>query len=1016
MYSFRLNNTQNVTCNLYCANRNNGPSYISAFGPIGLMELIAKNINSRPTIINNRMFPVDGGKFKVITNRVPNSDYIHMVAYKEDFIHKDPAGNETIYGHIFYCKENELYLNKEEGYDEEFLSLFYDKLYKLSPLPVLKDWSSYLVDRMIGNRMIWRDEEESDGVPYVLNSYMFRIRVSDLQRFISEGLETNAIFIDKDNNGTSEIMSELTSLDLYLEHFSEQLAKRIQDSFVPYFVHGDSYDKKLNDLVDYGDYFGRLKLYDAQKSVAQAVSNSLDKNKRVFIIGEQGVGKTSISISTTLLHNKDKKFMTNVIMCPGHLVEKWKREVERLAPLSEAIIIDSFEKLLEVTPKIKDKKRKNHLWLVMSKESAKFGYQKRPAAIWREISPERGEPVGCYCCPECGQPLFEWKFRGTGSRRRKYKSYFGKTAFEKESVANHHCIDESYYTDKNGEGKKKECSCHLWQALTKWEAPCEYPHREESWVKLGKVGWIEKRFIKSEYDRLSSLDKMEKEDVPRFEAYYEYLEGEKFNQIAPKKYSLGKYIRRFFKGYIDYALMDEIHELKGKDSLQGNAFGSLISTAKRSICFTGTLLNGYATGIFYILFRAFPGMMKKAGFTFDNKGETEFMRQFGVYKQTSTHRWHNRLDGQIGGIKIKQLPGVSPIVFTNFLLENAAFISLEDIGAGLPGYEEIPIPVNMDTELANAYRLLQPRLGNIMGGGRGRGFKTMGQMLVAMSAYPDQPYDQPPIVHPDTGQTVLSLPDLNRDIVRNKELKLIELVERAREAGEKVLVYYSWTNRTEVGDKLPRMLEERGIKAANLTTSVSNRNREAWIKKELDNGLEVLFCNPSLVETGLDLLDFTTIIYYQVGYNLFTMRQSSRRSWRLSQTKDVKVYFLYYKDTIQEMTISLMATKLQAAMAIEGKFSEEGLNAMSNNEDLLTQIANNVVEGMSQSVDIDVFSKGKINSTQIKEENKTRLIDSPPPKPIQTLLERKKKEKTKLRFVTQTDEDSLSLSSVLAAI
>ena len=116
------------------------------------------------------------------------------------------------------------------------------------------------------------------------------------------------------------------------------------------------------------------------------------------------------------------------------------------------------------------------------------------------------------------------------------------------------------------------------------------------------------------------------------------------------------------------------------------------------------------------------------------------------------------------------------------------------------------------------------------------------------------------------------------------------------------------------------------------------------------------------------------------------------------------------------MTISLMATKLQAAMAIEGKFSEEGLNAMSNNEDLLTQIANNVVEGMSQSVDVDVFSKGKINSTQIKEENKIRLIDSPPPKPIQTLLERKKKEKTKLRFVTQTDEDSLSLSSVLAAM
>ena len=99
-------------------------------------------------------------------------------------------------------------------------------------------------------------------------------------------------------------------------------------------------------------------------------------------------------------------------------------------------------------------------------------------------------------------------------------------------------------------------------------------------------------------------------------------------------------------------------------------------------------------------------------------------------------------------------------------------------------------------------------------------------------------------------------------------------------------------------------------------------------------------------ETGLDLLDFTTIIYYQIGYNLFTLRQSSRRSWRLSQDKDVKVYFMYYRNTVQELALSLMATKLQAAMAIEGKFSEDGLNAMSNNEDILTQLAASVADGI----------------------------------------------------------------------
>jgi hypothetical protein len=89
------------------------------------------------------------------------------------------------------------------------------------------------------------------------------------------------------------------------------------------------------------------------------------------------------------------------------------------------------------------------------------------------------------------------------------------------------------------------------------------------------------------------------------------------------------------------------------------------------------------------------------------------------------------------------------------------------------------------------------------------------------------------------------------------------------------------------------------------------------------------------------------------------MRQASRRSWRLSQTKDVEVYFLYYKDTIQEQAIALMATKLQAAQTLEGNFSEEGLKAMSQNDDMLTQMANNVVNDIKTVVDLDAFKSAR---------------------------------------------------------
>ncbi len=44
----------------------------------------------------------------------------------------------------------------------------------------------------------------------------------------------------------------------------------------------------------------------------------------------------------------------------------------------------------------------------------------------------------------------------------------------------------------------------------------------------------------------------------------------------------------------------------------------------------------------------------------------------------------------------------------------------------------------------------------------------------------------------------------------------------------------------------------------------------------------------------------------------------------------------YYRDTMQHKAIKLMASKLAVAGIIEGSFSEEGLAAMSECEDMTT--------------------------------------------------------------------------------
>lgn len=380
----------------------------------------------------------------------------------------------------------------------------------------------------------------------------------------------------------------------------------------------------------------------------------------------------------------------------------------------------------------------------------------------------------------------------------------------------------------------------------------------------------------------------------------------------------------------------------------------IAGAAKYFIGLTGTLLNGYADGLFYILYRTVPQLMKSEDLNYTDEGE--FMRQYGVVKKINRYGFRNgEISNKLSSSE-KPLPGVSPLVFTKFLLENGVFLSLSDMDGGLPAYEEIPITIPMDQELADAYETLSNNLKIACSFRRdgGIGAKAMGSLLQTLSVYPDMPYNQPEVLDPDTGDVLVTPPQLQPGL-RNKEQALLDLIKEKTSNGEKVLVYYEWTNKTDVAQKINNMLKEEGIVSTVMTSSIAAEEREEWIEKQLDKGLQVLICNPKLVETGLDLLAFTNIVFYQIGYNIFTMRQASRRSWRLSQTEDIKVYFITYENTIQHQALSLMATKLQASMAIEGKFSEEGLRAMSNNEDLLTQIANSVVEGIKDTVQVQTF-------------------------------------------------------------
>ncbi len=109
--------------------------------------------------------------------------------------------------------------------------------------------------------------------------------------------------------------------------------------------------------------------------------------------------------------------------------------------------------------------------------------------------------------------------------------------------------------------------------------------------------------------------------------------------------------------------------------------------------------------------------------------------------------------------------------------------------------------------------------------------------------------------------------------------------------------------------------------------------REDWILDQVDRGVDVLITNPELVKTGLDLLDFPTIAFLQTGYNVYTLQQAARRSWRIGQKQPVRVVFLGYAESSQVTCLRLMAKKIAVSQSTSGDVPESGLNSLNQDGD-----------------------------------------------------------------------------------
>lgn len=813
---------------------------------------------------------------------------------------------------IIFCPEN----------DRDRL---FEEVDRKTSVPLIPEFRDYMLDELECRGILKRLQVIS--LKEKLDAWALYCRQDDsnIISVVEDGLKSGAISIPG-TVSNPDGFDGVENVTGYLNTFGVTVAERIRGQFQPLFdPASEPLSPEILAVNDYIRAHAGYSLYDAQLAVAEAVKRQLQKHKCGFIVAECGSGKTKIGATAMAAvyalraeqagRGRQKTF--NVILCPSHVANKWAREISETLPDTAGVVVCSNNELDRLYDLYE--KGDKSIYAIISKEKARDGFMKRPAVIWNRYKK-------AYVCPDCLEPIVA-PFTEDGIR---YMGQVNQFFFRTENRKNHKCGN---------------CGSPLW-------APVNPGHTSE-WVKLGAYGWIHRRHASEHLTKTKHEPTLE-----QIRMIADHPDGYYPTVGACRRYPMSSYIKRRYKGRLDGCIVDELHEYNN-DSGQGDAMAEIFTVADRVIGMTATLINGYSSGIFHLLYRVCPGLMLQDGKR--HSAPADFDAEYGVVENTfeeeddyaANRRTHRRKT------KSRQLPGVSPLVYSRFLLEQTAFLSLSDMGKDLPDYEEIPIPLDMEEAVAEEYRRIEGILRTILRKGGKTAKHILSAYLNLLTAYPDQPYGQPPIVAPDSEDPLVEPLDMGDfDTIGAKERAVLDIVQRKVERGERVLVYTSWT-RTDSQQKLLKLLTGAGYRTEIMSEKIRPSAREDWVQKRLSAGMQVLITNPSLVETGLDLNAFTTLIFYSMGYKLFTLRQASRRSWRINQTAPrVEVYLLYYKDTMQHKAMKLMASKLAVAGIIEGNFTEEGLAAMSDVQDMTSQMAKELMLGIRDNVE-DIASAFK---------------------------------------------------------
>ena len=762
--------------------------------------------------------------------------------------------------------------------------------------------------------------------------------------------------------------TELSDSDIpltqFLAEFGDSLFNAVTEQNQPVY-QGQTYPL-LEEVLDNLE----RPLFAAQREVVRAVLQQLvvEDKPAAIINAEMGTGKTMMSIAAAAATHQAGLHRT-LVLSPPHLVYKWRREILKTVPNARVWILngaDTLAKLLQI--RALDRKPEVPEFFVMGRVRMRMDYHWRPSyAVRRRWIPSEGASKGFavseYYCPKCGCEILD-------EENKPYNTEGGvKNALAKNRrfcKGNHH---------------GKPCKEPLWTLCRKEQSEdgvvsTVYDRVLKTMTTLPGIGPKTAAKIIGMYGEQYLAEILEN-NIQAFsnlmdengEFLFDDRQAARIDRdLGKAEFSLGRggyqpteFIKRYLpKNFFGLLVVDEGHEYKNYGTAQGQAMGVLARCCNKILCLTGTLMGGYAEDLFFLLWRLWPQMMIEDGFSY-NKANTlgsasmAFMRKHGVLKDIVRHLGTEYSNGAFSSSKAERnsvrtakAPGFSPLGIMRYVLPITVFLKLRDLGEGvLPGYKEVFRPVVMTEDQQAVYKNMESVLRqHLKVALRNRDNTLTGVVMSALLSWPDCCY-KPQDVYWRRQNKILfhTEPQFDEEEISPKEADMLEVVKDSLAKGRKCLVYTVYTDTRDTTGRLKEIFKRHGIKAAVMKATVKADQREDWVEDQLASGVQVVICNPELVKTGLDLLAFPTIYFLQTGYNVYTLMQAARRSWRIGQKEDVEVYFAGYSDTAQQICLELMGQKVAVTQSTSGDMPDSGLDILNQAEDSVeVQLAKRLVD------------------------------------------------------------------------